>query len=569
MDDKLKDKIIIILLSLFILGFAAYFIITKFIKKDESKSADNLNITTSAKSEVESVNWDKYENKDITLSKSTKITAAGVYTLTGSISDGYITIDTDGDVKLILNNVSVINSTGPALYVKNANIVEIETLSGTSNTFTDGSKYNFSDEDANSCIFSHDDIIFSGSGTLNVNANYNDGIASKDNLKITSGNYVINSADDAIRGKDSVEITGGAFNITSGGDAIKSTNDNDAEKGFILITDGTFNIDAKSDGFDAETDLQINNGTFNIKTGDGASTSSDNLEFNKSKNSSSDDSSKKGIKAGNNIVITNGEFNINSSDDSVHSNNSILINGGTYVISSGDDGVHADSTLYIKNGTITINQSYEGLEASNITIDDGVINVTSSDDGINVAGGNDQSSMNRQGENNFSSSSQNKMTINGGLINVSSSGDGLDANGSIYINCGDVIVNGPTDNGNGALDYDKEFVITGGSIIAAGSSGMAQGISQNSKIYGVLIYFTKTYSENTKITIVDSSNNIVSSYTSKKSLSSIAIANEDFKNGYKVLVDGEEYTSFKISSISTTVGSENRVNDNRGFGGRR
>ena len=105
----------------------------------------------------------------------------------------------------------------------------------------------------------------------------------------------------------------------------------------------------------------------------------------------------KGLKAGNNIVIEDGTFNLNTSDDSIHSNNYIGISNGTYYISSGDDGIHADNEIIIEGGSIDIKESYEGIEAAKITIYNGDISVVASDDGINVAGGSDSSSMNRPG----------------------------------------------------------------------------------------------------------------------------------------------------------------------------
>ena len=159
MDDKLKDKIVIILLTLIIIGTCSYFLIKKFILNKNNGSEDSVEITSYAKSQIDDINWDNYEGNEITLTKSIKITKGGVYTLTGEIKDGLILIDTDDNVKLILNNVSVTNTLGPAIYVANADNVEIETLKGTINTFTDGSSYNFDDEDANATIFSHDDLI--------------------------------------------------------------------------------------------------------------------------------------------------------------------------------------------------------------------------------------------------------------------------------------------------------------------------------------------------------------------------------------------------------------------------
>ena len=98
---------------------------------------------------------------------------------------------------------------------------------GTTNTITDGDSYTFEDsttDEPNATIFSKDDLTIRGNGTLTVNANYNNGITSKDDLKITGGNITITSADDGLMGKDSITIKGGNITINASGDGLKSTN---------------------------------------------------------------------------------------------------------------------------------------------------------------------------------------------------------------------------------------------------------------------------------------------------------------------------------------------------------
>lgn len=123
------------------------------------------------------------------------------------------------------------------------------------------------------------------------------------------------------------------------------------------------------------------------------------------------------------------------------------------------------------------------------------------------------------------------------------------------INGGYVLVDGPTSNGDGALDYDGELVITKGTLIAVGSNGMAQGISASSSQYGVLINFSKTYSSGSVIKILDSNDEEVMSYETTKNFSSIVYSSEKLTKGsYKVQVNDEDYTSFEIDDISVVVG---------------
>ena len=429
----MKDKIIVIgLLFLLLIGIIVYFLISNNVFK---KSTNVNSVTTStATSQISEVDWDTYESNDITLSKSIEITEAGTYTLTGTINDGLIYINTDGNVKLILNGVSITNSQGPAIYVENAKTVEIETVKGTTNLLTDGSTYSGYEDDVIGAIYSKDDLILSGEGTLKVISNNEDAIVSKDDLKITSGTYIIDSTDDGIRGKDSIEITGGTFTINAKGDAIKSTNDTDASKGFILISGGTFNITTVNDGIQAETDLKITGGTFNIKT-----TGSSNAD------------SAKGLKAESLIEITDGTFTIDTTDDAIHSNGDLTINGGKFTITSDDDGIHADGLVEINDGTITIT-AHEGIEGTYIRINDGTVKISASDDGINAA--------------NKSSNYSVVVEINGGDITINmgqGDTDGIDSNGNLYINGGTINITGQS-----SFDYDGEAKYTGGTMIVNG-----------------------------------------------------------------------------------------------------
>ncbi len=531
------------------------------IKKNRSKSQngiDSIEVSLDLDNGDEKIDWTKYPTKNFTLENSITITEEGTYHLTGTIKDGSITIQSNGNVRLILDKVSITNSKGPAIYVKKAEDVVIVTKGDA--YLEDGKNYVGYDSDVIGTIYSSSDITFDGESTLRIRSNCEDAIVGKDDLKVVNGNYEIISTDDGIRGKDSVYIKSGNFTIESGGDAIKSTNTKDTSKGFVYIENGKFNLNSSLDGIQAETQLVIENGTFQITTGGGSINSSDKDTWGNWGKEENINNSAKGLKAGINAVIKNGVFEIDSSDDSIHSNNSIEIQSGTFTISSGDDGIHADKEILIRDGSIDIKKSYEGIEASKITIENGDIKISSTDDGINVAGGKDSSTMNRPGANNYSSS-ENILTINGGNIYVDASGDGLDANGSIYMTGGTVIVDGPENSGNGALDYDKEFIVKGGTLFAGGSSGMAQCVSSNSTIYNLFINFSSNYGKDDKVVIVDANNKEILSYQSNKSFSSLVLASPLLTKGdYKIFINGDQYETFTISSITTQIGSSGGMN---------
>ena len=556
MKNKYIIGLIIILLvcfgvGLFFLDFEEEKIINDTVKViDQEVDLDNGE---------EKVAWDSFDIKDIRLSSSLEITKSGIYNLNGSLNNGNITINTTGDVKLIFNNISIKSNDGPAIYVINANNVVIE-INGV-NRLEDGNTY--SDSSLDGCIFSKDDIVFQGLGTLDVIGNYMDGIVSNNDIKFVSGTYNINSNGDGIRGKDSVYIVDGNFNITSGNDGIKSTTTDDVTKGFINIDNGNIVINSKEDGIQAETKLIINNGKFNITTGEGSKAVGSAIDKKYGGGKTYSTVSSKGIKAVGNLVINDGEFIIDSKDDAIHSNNYFGLVDGNISISSGDDGIHADKEIIIDGGVVAIKQSYEGIESEDITINDGDISVVSNDDGINISGGVDKSSVGGRPGENYMAGNGGLLHITGGKVYVNSLGDGIDSNGKVVIDGGEVIVDGPTSDGNGALDYDTYFEVNGGELYAVGSSGMSQNVSGGNQ-NTIMFNLDKTYSGMVSI-LCD--NDLVLSFEPSKKYSSVVVSSDLFEKGkeYSIEIDDKVIASIKVSGTVNTYG--NNRND-RGPGGR-
>ncbi|MEI2398319.1 carbohydrate-binding domain-containing protein, partial [Paenibacillus phytohabitans] len=203
------------------------------------------------------------------------ITEAGTYVLSGTLSDGQIIVDEQakGTVRLIMNGAQLTESDSAPIYIKEAGKVVITLQEGTENSVTDGAAYVFADaatDEPGAAIFSKADLTINGTGKLTVTGNYNDGISSKDDLKIMSGTIEVKAADDGIVGKDLIAVQDGTITINAEGDGIKSTNDEEADKGFIAIASGTFDITAGNDGIQAETAAVIDGGTYTLVTGGGS-----------------------------------------------------------------------------------------------------------------------------------------------------------------------------------------------------------------------------------------------------------------------------------------------------------
>lgn len=495
------------------------------------------------------------------------ITKSGVYELSGKCSDCRIEINAgkNDEITLVLNNAELSSKNGSVIDCEKAKTLTLYTNDGTKNTLSDSDNYTFPTDDTepDAAVFTRSDLIFNGSGELTVNGNYGDAVKCKDAIVIYDGVINVRSADDGITGKDSVTICGGIINVASEGDGIKSTNDTDEGRGYIAIADGEINVTSETDGIQAETDLTVNGGKITVISGgedaDKEVTAQDSpWDFDRrgggwggnQSSSSADTVSQKGIKAGGSITISGGEFNIKSADDSIHSNASVEINNGTFTLSSGDDGIHADESLKITDGTIDVTKSYEGLEGKNIEISGGTISVVAADDGINAAGGDNGSYFGYGG-----ASDDYYITISGGDITVNAGGDGIDSNGTIAQSGGVVTVFGPTNSGNGALDYERSYAMSGGTLIALGSMGMAQTPSTLSQ---PCLSINASAAAGDTIEVRDGSNVIIS-VTTPKNAQSLIFSTEKFKSG-------TEYGIYVGGSLVTTVTATDGVAGNGGSG---
>ncbi len=552
------------------------------------------------------------------------ISKAGTYILSGTAENGRVIVaaDKDAEIRLIFNGVNITCADNAPVFVSKAKKVYMVLEDGTENSLADSETYSLDETDSNAdgCIFSKADLTINGSGALTVTANYKHGIVSKDDLVITDGVLNVTSASTALEGKDSVKISDGDITISAGTNGIKSTNTEKTDKGFISVSGGNINIVSNNDALEAETVLTVEGGTFKITTGGGSknasmksdgspngnwhddmgnggggpggrrmmnpdggetppemptdyngemiienATSYNSLQLETASDESSEAStSAKALKAGSEINISGGNFTIDSADDSLHSNGDIIISGGSLSASSGDDGIHANGDLTISDGEINIAKSYEGIEGSVVTIDGGTINVVASDDGINCAGGSDTGAADRAGADPFSVQEGVSLNINGGTVTVNADGDGFDSNGDFYLTGGTVYVSGPTNSGNGALDYNGEAKASGGTLIACGAVGMDECFGESSTQNCVLHALPSTASANETLTITDSDGNVILTFTPEKNWQSVVFTSPDIKQNETYTV-----TVGSISEDVTVTGVITSNSNGMGFGGGR
>lgn len=529
----------------------------------------------------------KIDGSTITLSEE------GTYVLSGSLSNGQIVVEAPKTAKLqvVLNGVTISSETSAAIYVKQADKVFLTLADGSVNTLSTSNEYvAIDDNNIDSVIFAKEDLTVNGTGSLSISSAFGHGIVSKDDLVIANGTYTIATASHGLAGKDSVRIADGSFTITSGKDGIHAENADDATLGFLFVADGTFDITAQTDGFDAASVLQIEGGSYHLVTGGGSANAVTTKEENQRPNfgerrqqgttseatsqvqaaptaqaeaqtpaesaestdTAADTPSTKGLKAGSDLIVKAGSFVIDSADDTLHSNANVLVQDGDFTLTSGDDGIHADTNTTISGGTIQITKSYEGIEGQSIDITGGTISITASDDGLNAAGGNDSSgATGRPGGDTFTADADCYIHISGGKIEINASGDGVDSNGSLTVSGGETYVNGPVNDGNGALDYDGSANITGGIFIATGSSGMAQNFGSSSTQGSILVNSQNKQAAGTTVTLTDASGKTIATVTPQKQYNSVLISTPDIQKDatYTLQIGDEEAQSISMTEL--------------------
>ena len=283
------------------------------------------------------------EGNVITVSK------AGNYNFTGALDEGQIIVDADGDVNFTFNNFSISYSKDAPIVAKKGNL-NIVSADGTDNKVSDKRAANTEDENSSSesskdaydaAIYGEADINLSGSGKLTVEGGYEDGIHSKSNLSVESGNYSVTASHHGLNGKKTLVVKNGNFDVTTVEDAFHS-------KGDVTVENGEININAGDDAVHADNTLTVKDGKINVAA------SNEGLE-------------------GITVNIEGGDITVNSSDDGVNAagdtedgsqaSYAINISGGNLKVVPGGDGIDSNGDLNISGGNIFIDGPSDGGNA--------------------------------------------------------------------------------------------------------------------------------------------------------------------------------------------------------------
>lgn len=322
--------------------------------------------------------------------KTITISEAGSYQLSGSLEEGQIKINTDGEVKLILDQFSITNSKDAPI-VNEKGTVQILLKENTENKVADrrsakedtdsgaeksGSKTDDTNAstDFDAAIYSEGDLLLGGQGSLTVEGGYEDGIHSKTALTMESGTYEITASHHGLNGKKTLTVKDGTYGITTVEDALHS-------KGDVSVENGKMTILAGDDALHADQTLTVKNGTIDIqKSNEGLEGITVNVEGGDISIQSSDDGingageSEDGSAVDISVNISGGKVKIVPGGDGIDSNGNLNVSGGTIVVDGPSDGGNApidyDGTATITGGTVFVSGNsgmFQGFDENSST----------------------------------------------------------------------------------------------------------------------------------------------------------------------------------------------------------
>ena len=549
-----------------------------------SNSSFSTNVKSGEKLDVDThyseqdLSWDTSSETAIDLSNPTAtdgvtvedgtltITKAGTYKLSGEYQ-GQIKVETaDSDaVRLVLDNANITNSSGAALNVVNADEVILYSASGTTNTISDGADYTATGEDdPDAVVYSKADLTIAGEGTLKVNGNHEDGIHTSDGLVIASGTLEVNAANTGIKGKDYVDILGGTITVTAQQDGIKSTNDTDEGQGWTRLSNGTVTVNAGDDGFKASRVVEISGGSLTVEQSD------------------------EGIEA-QYINVSGGDVNVTSADDGMNASLKTSDSESTDSSANTSDAANQQQNNQ-QQGSLpgeqqngTSNQQQQGTgqpPAMSGTSQDGTSQNGTTGTGQQQNNTQNQSNQNMgqppamPGGNAQDGTSQNGTTgtgqqgmgqppqggmpggggggtfevvdaainVSGGNITVNAEGDGIDSNGVTTLSGGTLIVNGPSQGGNAALDTNGDLLLNGATVLSGSTADMFEAPSTNSTSGYLKLTNSSGFEQGSTVQVADSSGKVVANYKVTKSNVQLVLVSSSS------IVKGQSYTVYTTTS---------------------
>lgn len=553
-----------------------------------SNSSFSTNVKSGEKLDVDThyseqdLSWDTSSETAIDLSNPTAtdgvtvedgtltITKAGTYKLSGEYQ-GQIKVETaDSDaVRLVLDNANITNSSGAALNVVNADEVILYSASGTTNTISDGADYTATGEDdPDAVVYSKADLTIAGEGTLKVNGNHEDGIHTSDGLVIASGTLEVNAANTGIKGKDYVDILGGTINVTAQQDGVKSTNDTDEGQGWTRLSNGTVTVNAGDDGFKASRVVEISGGSLTVEQSDeGIEAQYINVSGGNVNVTSADDGMNASLKTSDSESTDSSANTSDTANQQQNNQRQGSLPGGQQSETSNQQqqgtGQPPQGQPPAMSGTSQDGTSQNGASGTaqqqNNTQNQGNQNMGQPPamPGGNAQDGTSQNGTTGTGQQGMGQPPQGGMpgggggtfevidaaiNVSGGHVTVNAEGDGIDSNGVTTLSGGTLIVNGPSQGGNAALDTNGDLLLNGATVLSGSTADMFEAPSTNSTSGYLKLTNSSGFEQGSTVQVADSSGKVVANYKVTKSNVQLVLVSSSS------IVKGQSYTVYTTTS---------------------
>ena len=212
-----------------------------------------------------------YSITDKTLSNGTYDSTADEYTF--SINQNYKQIYVNAPDKTIvleLNGVTIENGTNAPIYVEDCEGIEISAKKNTVNYVKDKRTSLVGESYKGAIYVANGDLKLKGTGTLNIESTYYNGVHCKDDVKVQKQTLNISAPGHGIKGNDSVTITSGTIDISCGGDGLHTDNSDISSKnnqrGNVTINGGIVTINSWSDAIQAAYNAVIDQADDTVPT---------------------------------------------------------------------------------------------------------------------------------------------------------------------------------------------------------------------------------------------------------------------------------------------------------------
>lgn len=180
------------------------------------------------------------------------------------------------------------------------------------------------------------------------------------------------------------------------------------------------------------------------------------------------------------LLVTEGAYDIETEDDIFRGKESVDLLGGVVRASARGEkgkGVSSEGAVTLAGGSYVFAYTSEGIEGKTIEMSGGSFDISADDDGMNARELYDKEQTETKKK---EANPEVWVHISGGELHVTAGGDGIDSNGDLIFSGGMSFVNGSDNGKDAALDWNGSCRVDGGVLIASGMKARAEKISPES-----------------------------------------------------------------------------------------